>query len=324
MAIPCTRQDQRRAESDESHGLQTAEIGGQIFDPTSNLTFIHRAWRRLALQSGRKDPGVLTGSEQDQPLMSAGDKPFLVSNDQVLIFMDNEASVELFNYYFDSCIVTYRLLNQQNCTLWLDEVLRNVGANLPLHQNIGHAKAAIVVSILAIASLRQHKTSQSPLNSDGPSFLLQQSEHYFITASNLTAHEAGLPRIESVQARVLQTLYLLQTCRMNQAWYVFGGTIPIVSALGLHRKSARNRNGATRSPTSDYIVAECRKRAFWVVYTIDKYLAVVFGRPRFLHDDDVDQDFPDRVNDEDMTSQGPALTEPRMDCHIDSLIFHAR
>lgn len=49
-----------------------------------------------------------------------------------------------------------------------------------------------------------------------------------------------------------------------------------------------------------------------------------FGRPRHYHDDDIDQDFPDCVNDEDMSSQGPLDTEAAEDCHVDALIFHAQ
>ncbi|KAH7123508.1 fungal-specific transcription factor domain-containing protein [Dactylonectria estremocensis] len=316
--------DRSRATSRGYPGLETAEIEGQIVDPTSNLTFIHRAWKRLALQKRDTEPNVLTGSENSQPLMSAGDKPFMTPRDQELIFLDQDLSVELFKFYFDNCVVTYRVLNQQNCFSWLGTVLYNARNGLPLNTDLSHARAAIVIGILAIASLRQHKIS-APIPVDTEeSFTLRQSEQYFTTSIGLTAGETGLPKVESAQARVLQVLYLLQTSRMNQAWYVFGNTVPIVSALGLHRKSARHRVGGNRSPTMDYIVSECCKRTFWVVYTMDKYLAVVFGRPRFYHDDDVDQDYPDRVNDEDMTPQGPSLNEPRMDCHIDSLIFHAR
>lgn len=206
----------------------------------------------------------------------------------------------------------------------MNALLNNVDNHLPLHHDIGHAKAALIVNILAIASLRQEKLSGNFAADDGDGTSLRASDQYFCTASNLTAEETGLPRLDSVQARILQVLYLLQTGRMNQAWYVFGGTVPIVSALGLHRRSNRSRNGTSRSPTGDYIISQCRKRTFWVVYTIDKYLAVVFGRPRLYHDDDIDQEYPDRVNDEDMTAQGPATSEPTMDCHIDSLIFHAK
>ncbi|RTE77789.1 hypothetical protein BHE90_007740 [Fusarium euwallaceae] len=311
-----------RATSQGPPGLETAEIEGQFFDPTSNLTFIHRAWKRLALQTQQAEPGVLTGSENLQPLISAGDKPFSTSNEGGLMFVDQAAAYELFKFYFDNCVVTYRVLNQQYCHSWLGHVLSNVHNGQPLELGLGHAKAAIVVNILAIASLRQHKISETFSADDGTSFPLQQSERYFLSASDLTARETGLPRVESAQARILQVLYLLQTSRMNQAWYVFGNTVPIVSALGLHRKSHRYRNGGR--PQMDYILSECRKRTFWVVYTIDKYLAVVFGRPRFYHDNDIDQEYPDRVNDEDMTPQGPSQSEPAMDCHIDSLIFHAR
>lgn len=303
--------------------LETAEIEGQFFDPTSNLTFLHRAWKRFSGKGGGAVPGVLTGSERTQPLMSAGDKPFILSGGPMRL-PDRKTVTTLFDFYFEQCVVTYRCLHRQYCSVWMNALINNDENNLPLHHDIGHAKAALVVNILAIASLRQEKISGNFALDDGQGAVLQDSDQLFCTASSLTNEETGLPRLESVQARILQVLYLLQTGRMNQAWYVFGSTVPIVSALGLHRRSHRSRSGATRSPTSDYIMSQCRKRTFWVVYTIDKYLAVVFGRPRLYHDDDIDQEYPDRVNDEDMTSQGPLTTEPTEDCHIDSLIFHAK
>lgn len=305
-------------------GLETAEIEGQIVGPTSNLTFIHRAWKKLALQIRDTGPNVLTGSENLQPLISAGDKPFLDVQGQDVALMDRKSAMDLFSFYFDNCVVTYRILNQQMCEQWLESVLQNIEGRAPLHMHIGHAKAAVVVGILAIASLRQHKLSPLWTANAGHSFALRQSEQYFTSSLSLTAQETGLPRIESAQARVLQVLYLLQTSRMNQAWYTFGNVIPVISALGLHRKATRHRGGGGQIPAMDYISSECCKRTFWVVYTLDKYLAVVFGRPRFYHDDDIDQDYPDRVNDEDMTPQGPSLSEPLVDCHIDALIFHAR
>ncbi|KAI3574964.1 fungal-specific transcription factor domain-containing protein [Fusarium oxysporum f. sp. albedinis] len=317
-------QTSSRSTSQGDSGLETAEIEGQFFDPTSNLTFVHRAWKRLAQQTQQTESrsGVLTGAENLQPLMSAGDKPFTTRGDSSLMFVSQPEAFELFNYYFENCVVTYRVLNRQYCQAWLEAVINNVHNGQPLDTGIGHAKAAIVVNILAIASFRQHRISEQASLPGGMSIMSQQSEQYFLQASELTVQETGLPRLESAQARVLQVLYLLQTSRMNQAWYVFGNTVPIVTALGLHRKSTQYRNGG-RQPT-DYIISECRKRTFWVLYTIDKYLAVVFGRPRFYHDNDVDQEFPDRVNDEDMTPQGPSPLEPAMDCHVDSLLFHAR
>ncbi|KAK8186625.1 fungal-specific transcription factor domain-containing protein [Phyllosticta citribraziliensis] len=313
------------ATSRSSPALGAAEIEGQIVDPTSNLSFIHRAWRRLALQKQHAVPNVLTGTEHFQPLMSAGDKPFLSGNSYGSLFLDPQSFTDLFNFYFENCVITYRFLNQSFCSTWLQTVIHNCRNSLPLFSNIDHAKAAIVVNILAIASLRKHKASVvSSETTRNDSFILQQSEDFFNASLQLTSIETGLPRLESAQARILQVLYLLQTSRMNQAWHVFGCTVPIVLAISLHRKSIRSRPGGTRTPNADYITTEFRKRTFWVVYTIDKYLAIVFGRPRFYHNDDVDQDFPDRVNDEDMTPDGPSDAEPTMDYHVDSLIFHAK
>ncbi|CAK7202150.1 hypothetical protein SEUCBS139899_004870 [Sporothrix eucalyptigena] len=307
------------APSRASPELATAVIEGQFFDPTSNLTFLHRAWKRFSLQKGGSIPNVLTDSERLQPLMSAGDKPFAVGSHQQDALPDRQAALETLALYFEKCVVTYRFLHQPSCTNWLNAVLDNVQNNVPLHSNVGHAKAAAVHSLLAIATLRRQSLAAHVSRGHVQGSALTESDTHFCVASRLTGEETGLPRLESVQARLLQILYLLQTGRMNQAWYLFGSTVPIVSALGLHRRA---RGGG--SPTADYIVAQCRKRTFWVVYTIDKYLAVLFGRPRLVHDDDIDQDYPDRVNDEDMTMQGPAKAEASMEPHIDSLISHAK
>ncbi|KAI9155581.1 Activator of stress protein [Paramyrothecium foliicola] len=307
-----------------SPGIDTAEIEGQLIDHTSNLSFIHRAWKRLAGQGSDTISKLRSSSDTSQLLASAGDKPFSTPEGNIDMFVNQEVVTGLFNFYFDHCVVTYRMLNQEHCFSWLNTILCNAHNNLPLETELGNAKAAAVVCILAIASLRQHNTSAATSSSNNESDSLHLSEGYFKCSLNLVAAETGLPKLESVQSRTLQVLYLLQSSRMNQAWYAFGSTVPIVSALGLHRKATRHRAAGSRTPTMDYITTECRKRTFWSVYIIDKYLAVVFGRPRFYHEEDIDQDYPQKVNDEDMTPQGPAPTEPKMDCHIDALIFHAR
>lgn len=110
---------------------------------------------------------------------------------------------------------------------------------------------------------------------------------------------------------------------MNQAWYVFGTAIQLISALGLHRK-ARRRHGCDNS--ANFIDTQCRIRTFWTAYILEKYMGIIFGRPRHYHDDDIDQDLPASVNDEDMTPAGPRPRTMRRvrDCHVDALVFHAR
>jgi len=108
--------------------------------------------------------------------------------------------------------------------------------------------------------------------------------------------------------------------RADQAWYTFGTVVQLVFALGLHRKMSIDGK-----PGNDmYIVNECRKRTFWTVYTVDRYLSVLLGRPRLLQDEDIDAPYPDRVNDEDMTSTGIRARANEDDCLEDAAFFHAR
>ncbi|GKT51480.1 activator of stress genes 1 [Colletotrichum spaethianum] len=300
--------------------VEIAEIEGQYVDNTSSLTFLHRAWKRLSSQRSNSSgvPGhIPSGAEQHQKLTRAGDKPFEFDPLDASTLPDRSTGLSMLRFYFDVCVVTYRCLHQGYVTEWFEALLANADGNQPLHRDIGYAKAAIVMTILAIVTLRQSKVRGVGAEQSSD---LRRSDAYFCQALSLTDMEVGLPKLESAQSRLLQVLYLLQTTRMNQAWYIFGSILPIVSALGLHRKSGRNRGSSDK----DYIISQCKKRTFWVAYTIDKYLAVVFGRPRMYHDDNIDQDFPDCVNDEEMTPQGKSRDEPEMDCHVDSLIFHAK
>lgn len=318
--------DGRQPMSRGSPELDAVEMEGQYFDSTSSLSFLHRAWKRLLSQ--KATPHIFNGDEQHQSIIAAGDKPFVLQGAVAsTLSLDENATRDLLRFYFNNCVVTYRCLHQGYVAKWLDTVLANARHGKPLWLDVGHARAAIVLTTLAIAMLRRTKVDVSnAAYARSTNVETCNSDTYFCTATDLTNAETGLPTLESAQARLLQVLYLLQTSRMNQAWYVFGSILPITSALGLHRRSRRSRTlvGNGTKPRFDYVVSQCGKRTFWVAYTIDKYLSVVLGRPRFYHEDDCNQDFPDKVNDEDMTSQGKAAHEPQVDCHVDSLICHVK
>lgn len=322
-AAVISAEDNNDVHSGTSPELEMAEIEGQYCDPTSGLAFLQRAWERLSKEEVRPVPDdCLDGTEKRQQLMTAGDKPLDTQDETHLKFPDKSTALELVEFYFDVSVVTYRFLHRQTVFNWLGIVQANAQDDMPLQHKSGEAKTAIILTILAIVTLRKEKIKES---TDDQTWSLKQSDQFFRKATNFTESETGLPRLESAQARLIQVLYLLQTSRMNQAWYAFGNTVQIILALGLHRRSVRKWNGpSSNKHPVDYINAQCRKRTFWVAYTIDKYLGFVFGRPRHFHDDDIDQDFPDRVNDEDMTYQGPSTAEPLEDCHVDSLVFHAK
>ena len=300
------------------------EIHGQYFDPTSGLAFIHRAWKRLSNHQPRDvDEGVYSSVEKHQPQVAAGDKPFEVYLDGPLPVPDRADAQQLFAFYFDICIATYRFLHRPTVQHWMDRVLTNIEQQQPLAQGVGESRTCIVLVIWAIAIYHRGQ-SQRALSAEEEALSTRRSDQLFETATQLADSATGFPSLESVQARLVQVLYLLHTSRMNQAWYVFGRALQMNAALGLHRREGRTRNVTAKTAQVDYIKSQCQKRTFWVAYILDQYLGVIFGRPRHYHDEDIDQSYPDSVDDEDMTPEGPKPSIRQKDCSLTCLIFHAQ
>ncbi|KAK7428065.1 hypothetical protein QQZ08_005497 [Neonectria magnoliae] len=299
--------------------LGMAEIQGQVFDPTSGLSFLHRAWKRLSAQNNNQAPDVGKSSAENQSLYMAGDKPLPDIDSDVPIPLPSPSDGRnLLGLYFDVCVATYRIFHRPTLEAWLGTIEKNVEEKRPIWHDIGRAKAAIVLVALAVATLHQEK-SKGFLSADDEARALRASDELFAISTRLADEETGYPKLESAQARLVHVLYLLTTSRFNRSWYVFGNALQLISALGLHRRANKRR----RVSRPDYIHTQCRIRTFWTAYVLDNYLGVIFGRPRHFHDDDIDQEFPDRVNDADMTVLGPRDENPE-DCQVDALIFHAR
>lgn len=152
------------------------------------------------------------------------------------------------------------------------------------------------------------------------SLLTVSSGLLFAEAERRLSKETGHVRLESVQARLAQCIYLLASSRINQAWYIFGTATQMILALGLHRK----RFSQTSVAASQLIEVECRKRVFWSAYTLDRYLSVILGRPRIFRDEDVDQQLPDRVNDADLATGAVKSKSAYNQCVSDGPVFHAK
>ena len=118
---------------------------------------------------------------------------------------------------------------------------------------------------------------------------LISSVRYFLAAHQLLAREKGAIRLASIQARLLQCLWLRSESRINHCWNLFGTAARLAYAIGLHRKRHADR--------IDRIEVECRRRTFWSAYALDNYLSMALGRPRTFHDDDIDQELPSCVDD---------------------------
>ncbi|KAF7716715.1 Fungal Zn(2)-Cys(6) binuclear cluster domain-containing protein [Penicillium ucsense] len=312
------------AEHNVSRASPDVELEGQYFDPTSGLNFLHRARKKLLIHDGLTDPYASNGAEKNQLLTSAGDRPFLHEDEDTENFIPNgPAAKNLVQFYFESCVVTYRIFHRQTVEVWLEAFLKDLEHERPVVRSLNNARTAIILTIMAIATLRMERVdTETSVGSETP--IPQQSDRLFGAGMKLVDQETGFPRLESAQARLIQVLYLLQTSRINKGWYTLGTVFQISLSLGMHRRRDQKRDFPFTSRRHNYITSECYKRTFWSAYIIDEYLSVVFGRPRLYRDEDIDQDFPDQVNDEDMGDQGPSISDDPSDCYIDGLIYHAK
>lgn len=297
----------------------------QYVDHTSALSFLHRAHAKSKTGSVYDTSHIERSS---QPLTAAGDKPLLGPSSSGLIanpiilptIPDSTEAKDLLDLYFEVCVATYKPLHRPTVDTWYHLVINNIQQGLPITDNLGNAKVAVLLGVLAIATF--HRQKSRGFSEDAPS--LAQSDAFFKVTANLIETETGEPHLESAQARLLQVFYLLMTCRMNQAWYIFGNLLQIIAALGMHRRSRKDKL-YSRS-RSNYIHSQCRMRTFWSAYILDRYLGVVMGRPRHFHDKDIDQDYPDRVDDANMSPAGriPSENDDTDECHIDGFIWNIK
>ena len=125
--------------------------------------------------------------------------------------------IRLVDFYFDVSVGTHRFLHRQAVMSWLNAMQINVLSGLSIWSNLGEAKAAIVLTILAISVAQQEKKWDTSRNQ---ACFPTPSHAYFSEATLLTGAETSLPRLESAQTRLMQVVYLLHTSRMNYAWYI--------------------------------------------------------------------------------------------------------
>ncbi|RAH48996.1 uncharacterized protein BO95DRAFT_460442 [Aspergillus brunneoviolaceus CBS 621.78] len=292
------------------------DLEGNYLGPASGLSFLNRVWRRLHQDEKRAVPDALQNESpsKNTSVFKFGDKPYAAHRDVGSTLPPYEKARELVNTYFDLSMVTYRFLHRGSVDQWLQQVYEcnHSVSNPPTGRMV--ARIAIIFMIFAVGTLYEEQDPDSQIDRQ------HGSEQWYAASKSMTALESGAPRLESVQARLGQCFYLLSSSRANECWYSFGTALQLVTALGLHR---RHRGKVPRDGNS-YLDRELRKRLFWSTYTLDKYLSVMFGRPRLLHDEDIDHELPDEVHDEDMLEEYSSTRPGVGDCMMTASLLHYR
>ncbi|KAJ5216391.1 uncharacterized protein N7498_002798 [Penicillium cinerascens] len=196
-----------------------------------------------------------------------------------------ERALEMVETYFEYAVVTYRFLHRGHVEQWLRQIYQSNILTTNLPTDLMVGRCCIVYSFLAIGTLYERRAPESGVDYDE------------------------------------QSLYLLASSRASECWFAFGTTVQFLTALNMHRKWPSTM---VKEGKGTYIEQELWKRTFWSVCTLDKYLSVMFGRPRLLHDEDFDQELPDEVADPDLLINEPSMRSGVADDVMIASVLHYR
>lgn len=258
--------------------------------PTSGVSFLYHSWDKKHDTNGI---GVLHNGEDDgnsipaAPLTSYGDIPHPRLHKPVLeLQLSAEQISDICDRYFRYISPTYRFLHHPTLKSWAVSYVSTRNSRLTT------AQQACVLLVCAQTLLHSSPQLGRPdiVGNGDVGMSMACSEK----AKRLLENEPGPPSLTSVQARIGMCLNLLSTYRLTECRYCFSFAVTVATALGIHRRQS--------STKVNPLEAECRKRTFWSLYVLDGYLSVMLGRPRLLRDDDIDQLYPQNIDDHDLVS----------------------
>ncbi|KAJ5989575.1 transcriptional regulator family: Fungal Specific TF [Penicillium waksmanii] len=174
---------------------------------------------------------------------------------------------------------------------------------------INRLDMTIIRSIISI-SLEDSRQIETPASKLGPvpvSLVFSTVQHVMQDIQSIFAEPTTLPLLQSA---FLAQLALTSLLRLNAASRVGGVITRTAFHLGLHRCPGR-----FSVFTSEEV--DIRRRLFWSIYCLERYLSQALGIPLGIRDDDIDVCYP---GDEQHVTATAASTPP--DDHRLRLLSH--
>ncbi|KAG9190926.1 hypothetical protein G6011_09014 [Alternaria panax] len=159
-------------------------------------------------------------------------------------------------------------------------------------ENYGTAETSFLplfYSVLALGKLY----SENDTATDVASYdvLTDEGLKYF-KASRQLLDITDCRDLTSLQAIIFMIQFLQSSAKLSTCYAYIGVALRSALRMGLHRSFNVKFNP---------IETETRKRIFWVIRRMDTYVGAMLGLPRFLDDEDIDQEWPIEVDDEYIT-----------------------
>lgn len=139
--------------------------------------------------------------------------------------------------------------------------------------------------VLAIA-LRIQISHPGLPDEDTATSHVQESWQFFQNAASvLTELLLKNTDLISIQAILGMALYLQGTANPQPSYFLIAAAVRISNSIGMHRRG--NSFGLNS------VEVEQRRRVFWIMYLLDKDMALRSGRPPCINDDDISVELPD-------------------------------
>ncbi|KAK0107787.1 hypothetical protein ONS96_003580 [Cadophora gregata f. sp. sojae] len=197
-----------------------------------------------------------------------------------------ENAVQLSQAYWDTIHCQYPILHQPTHTKLLSHVFSS--------ENPSPVAAFQVFMVLAISTTILSRQLKLPLSAEG----------YCVSAMDYFSNISIEGSLEGLQCLLLLQMYGMNNPSMGlNLFYLNYQCIASVLDLGLQRDVRAGRN-------LSFLTQEMRTRVFWVVYSLDRTLGTIMGRPIGLRDEACDLRLPGDVDDEGLLAQYPI---PRSD-----------
>lgn len=158
---------------------------------------------------------------------------------------------------------------------------------------------------ISLADSRQVPNPESKLGPIPAPLVFQSVQHIMQEIQSLLAEPTTLPLL---QAAFTAQLTMTSLLRLNAASRVGGIITRTAFHLGLHRCPGRFACFSSEE-------ADIRRRLFWSIYSLERYLSQALGVPLSIRDDDIDVCYPGAERHADSSRQHD-LGRLQLMCHL--------
>ncbi|KAJ4992982.1 C6 transcription factor (fungal specific transcription factor) [Stagonosporopsis vannaccii] len=256
---------------------------------------------RLLLANSRRDIEQDNYSRRHDSTPQTGINDLVSAIQGPLPLPPQALATQLFQVYFDTVQPQFPILHEpsfRTALIRMYDTERSAGGS---HQDFAATQFQIFMVLAIAASIWTWRTKrQIPAES----YCLSALQHL-----DRIAIGSSLP---GLQCMILLLIFTMHCPHMQlNVWNLNYQCIAAVLDLGLQRQ-------VTTSLGISLIEQEMRTRTFWSVFTIDRTIATMMGRPIGLRDEACDLRLPQLLSDDDLTG---ASNAPRtLDCNLASSV----